>query len=233
MSTKPPAPPKTVPRYLDLAALFPQGGTMAKPKSAKFRDTSGVLEAALILMNANTQKHQPAGRFDRVVLHWTAGGPLMPYDDYHYCQVMDTDDIPAMVRCVPEGAKGQHLQGRNTGACGFSYCAAGPGSIGAIRIEQMAKAIAEFCHKQGLDPAGKTHDGFWVIGDHAMYAAVDYPGARWDVGSQLPDIAPGKPDPRNIWVITRKKAIWYHQHIVVIDGVAQYEFGPILYKKAA
>lgn len=226
MSTKPQPAPKTTPRFLDLAKHFPTGGTIAHPKFVTFHDKTGVLEAPVTLANANSQKHIADPKFDRVVLHWTAGGPLLPYDDYHYCQVMDTDDIPAMVRCVAAGKKGQHLQGRNTGAAGFSYCAAGPGSIGAIRIEQMAKSIAEFCHKHGLDPAGKTHDGFWVIGDHAMYAKVDYPGARWDVGSQLPDIG-GKPDPRNIWVVTRKKAIWYHNQLKL--GLKPvYEFGPIL-----
>lgn len=229
MSTQAPKPPKTTPRWLDLSRAFPVGGTMKNPKSVGYQDKTGVLDMALVLWNANSQKGDPGGKFDRAVLHWTAGGPNAPYDDYHYCQVMDTDGEPVIVRCVAENMKGQHLYKRNTGAKGFSYCAPGPGAIGAIRIEQMAKVLGEWCHKNGLDPAGKTHDGFWVIDDHAGYARVDYPGERWDVGSQLPDIAPGKPDPRNIWVITRKKAIWYHQHIKLdAAGKALYEFAAII-----
>ena len=100
MSTLPPPKSKTVPRWLDLSKAFPVGGSLRHPKYVEYRDKTGVLDAAITLANANSQKDEPGGKFDRCVLRWTAGGPLLPYDDYHYCQVMDTDDEPAIIRCV-------------------------------------------------------------------------------------------------------------------------------------
>jgi len=220
LNTKAPAPKKNPKRYLDLSAAFPVGGTIARPKFAKYVDKTGVLDAPVTLANANSQKATPDAVYDRVVMHWTAGGPLLPYDDYHFCQVMDTDGEPAIIRCIKKGYKGQHLHKRNTHAAGFSWCAPGPGAVGAIRLEQMAKLVAEFCFKHKLDPAGKTHDGFDVISDHAAYAVVDYPGHRWDVGGQLP-----AKDPRNLLAPLRKKAIWYHSQIKTL---ADCEFAEIL-----
>lgn len=225
MSTKPPAPPKKV-TCLDLSRHFPVGGSLRAEKRKVFRDTSGVLQAAVTLVNANSQKNDPAGKYDRVCVHWQVTNGLTFYDDYPIVQAMDIDGEPALIRTVAKGKKGQHLQGRNTGCMGFSFAAMGPGEIGAIRIEQMAKGIAEFCRKNGLDPRAKTHDGFWVVDDHAAYAKVDYPGQRWDVGSQLPNLPNGKPDPRNIMAPLRKKIHWYYDETGKPGYV--YEFAAIL-----
>lgn len=202
-----------MPRFLDLSAKFPVGGSMKRPKSITYQDPTGQVKAPMVLFNANTQKATALGKPDRCVLHWTAGGGRSPWDDYHYNIINDTDNIPAVILAVAKGRKGQHLYKRNTGAVGFTFCASGPDKVSAPMLEMMAKLLAEYCHKNGLDPAGKTHDGFWVLGDHAEYAKADkYYPHRWDIGALMEPL--------------RRKAIWYHSKIS--DTKPVYEFGPIL-----
>lgn len=225
MSTKPPAPPKKI-TCLDLSAQFPVGGSLKAEKRKKYQDKSGVLLAAVTLVNANSQKGDPAGKYTSICIHWQVTNGLTLYDDYPIVQAMDIDGEPVMIRTVARNKKGQHLHMRNTGCMGLAFAAMGPGEIGAIRIEQMAKCVAEFCRKNGLDPRAKLPNGFWVLDDHAAYAKVDYPGARWDVGSQLPNLRNGKPDPRNIMAPLRKKTHWYYDETAKPGYV--YEFTAVL-----
>lgn len=218
---------KQVYRCFDVSAHYLTGGTIAQPKASQFEHvfTNGQ-KFKVTLYNANTQKGQPGGRIVRVVPHWSAGGRLQCWDDYQLTLIEDAEGEIYVLRSVPQGMKGQHLAGRNTGAFGVAAMAMGPKDVSDNLFEAWAKVIGEACHKYGLDPRGKTADGFNVIGDHAEYAKADgYYPERWDVGSQEHDPS------MNLMTGTRSlrsKAAWYHAHIQFVAGKPVYEFAAVL-----
>lgn len=184
---------KVIPvRLLDLSKNFPAWG-----KDKVYSASISKIGYSLHLFAANEQKNSPLGTITRCVLHWTAGSGLQMWDDYHF-NIALAGKSPVVVKTCSLTQKGQHLFKRNTGAVGFTFAAPGPNSVTPEMIEIMAKLLGEFCYKHGLDPAGKTADGFYVIDDHAAYAKADgYFPDRWDIGTLMKPL--------------RQKAIWYHQ----------------------
>ena len=99
----------------------------------------------------------PAGRIERIYLHWSGGDRTSVFDAYHFCvaetaagiTVVETHDLRANMRDVsadPTLPYAQHTAGRNSFAAGLSIMgmeAARPDDFGRYPI--TADGIAALC----------------------------------------------------------------------------------------
>jgi hypothetical protein len=207
MATKTPkgadkAEPK---RYADASAAFKRGDL-----------TFPVGDMTVQLIDDNDQDHEPLGKAIGVVPHWSAGTYAQAFNGYHFQIVYNPVTKKAyVVKCLPTTAKGQHLWGRNSGFFAVSFAAMrgaseqhhGKYPVTPEQMELAAQLIAELCAWKGINPAVKvtvpelkmtpdqkrlvpTGKSVQVptISDHALFARMEYPKARWDIGPFYPKL---------------------------------------------
>ncbi|MDP9018875.1 MAG: N-acetylmuramoyl-L-alanine amidase [Candidatus Eremiobacteraeota bacterium] len=151
----------------------------------------------------------PAGRIDKIYLHWSAGDYRDVFEAYHYCVAIDDDgdivvanthDLRENMRNVsldPEAPYAAHTRGRNSFAAGISVMSmkdAQPHDFGAYPLTEalvdvlciVAARLAAF-YKIPIEPH--------TILTHAEAAVVDgYFGSgeeeRWDIARLAPSAEP-------------------------------------------
>jgi len=150
----------------------------------------------------------PAGRLERIYLHWSAGDYETVYPAYHYCVafsggiplIVETSDLRANMRDVRTSSNpyAAHTSGRNSFAAGLAVMAMGdarPDDFGAF--PPMPEALDALCAVAAAIagaydiPIDAAH-----LMTHAEAAIVDgYFGAdgddqRWDIARLQPSPLP-------------------------------------------
>lgn len=111
------------------------------------------------LYNDNDQMDDEEGRILHLVNHHSAGSYTLTCKAYHFGVGFDVHaPRVCLMRNLKLHQKGQHLWGRNTGACGNAMLAEGPEENPQHRrpeqVETLALLNAEQCFVWGLNPRG-------------------------------------------------------------------------------
>lgn len=141
-------------------------------------------------------------KIERVVFHWTVGGPKQGFPVYHDC----IEDDGSVLHTLPLYCKGSNVWKRNTGLIGIAACGS---NFNAKQKQTGAVLAAEIIYKYGLKIAGsvtmpkykrvgvpdtKSDDLVLaggtviipVLSHHEAYAKIDgYPSERVDIGWAL------------------------------------------------
>jgi hypothetical protein len=151
----------------------------------------------------------PAGRLERIWLHWSGGDYRTLYPAYHFCvwleadgevRVSATHDLRENMRDVradPEAPYAAHTRGRNSFAAGLAVMAMrgarpddfGPFPLTEPLIDGLCAVAARLAAAYGIACAPGT------IATHAEAAREDgyfgcEPEERWDIARLVPAQAP-------------------------------------------